>query len=186
MIITKRYDRENAVLYARRWALDRNPLFADYTGIGGDCTNFVSQCLLAGSCVMDYTSTFGWYYISDFDRAPAWTGVEYLYEFLVGEGDFMPNGEREGVYGREVGMRQAQPGDVVQLARAGEFYHSLIISGIERNDILVCAHSDDALDRRLSTYTYDTARFIHIDGVRVGMEDDDCFRALIEGISLPG
>ena len=50
MLITKPYQRERAVEYARRWALDRNPLFADFSGIGGNCTNFVSQCVLAGSC----------------------------------------------------------------------------------------------------------------------------------------
>jgi hypothetical protein len=82
-------------------------------------------------------------------------------------------------------MRQVQVGDVVQLARGGDFYHTLIVSGVETNDLLVCAHADDALDRRLSTYTFDTLRFIHIDGVRMQIEEDDCFRALNEGIALP-
>ena len=36
MIVEKPYDRERAVEYARRWALSRNPLFIDFTGIGGD------------------------------------------------------------------------------------------------------------------------------------------------------
>ena len=185
MIITKRYNRENAVAYARRWALDRNPLFVDFTGRGGDCTNFVSQAILAGSCTMDYAETFGWYYISDADRAPAWSGVEFLYDYLTGGGDFPPNAERPGPYGREIGMRQAQIGDIIQLARGGDFYHTLLICGFEGNDVLVCAHADDALDRRLSTYTYDTLRFVHVDGVRMQIEEDDCFRALIEGIALP-
>ena len=77
MIITKRYNRENAVAYARRWALSRNPLFPDFTGRGGDCTAFVSQALLAGSCTMDYTETFGWYFISDGDRAPPGRGWSF-------------------------------------------------------------------------------------------------------------
>ncbi len=185
MIITKRYYRENAVAYARRWALDRNPLFPDFTGRGGDCTNFVSQCLLAGACTMDYTPTFGWYYISEGDRAPAWAGVEYLYDFLVGEGDFPPNTDRPGPYGRQVPIGRAQPGDVIQLARGGDYYHTLLVSGLEGSEILVAAHADDTLDRRLSTYQYDTARLLHIDGVRMQIEEDDCFRALIEGIALP-
>ena len=45
-------DRTRAVEYARRWALSRNPIFEDYTGIGGDCTNFVSQAIFAGTCVL--------------------------------------------------------------------------------------------------------------------------------------
>ena len=36
MLITLPYDRTRAVRYAERWALDRNPLFANFTGIGGD------------------------------------------------------------------------------------------------------------------------------------------------------
>lgn len=44
-----RYNREKAVEYARRWAYDRNPQYYNFDPIGGDCTNFVSQCLFAGS-----------------------------------------------------------------------------------------------------------------------------------------
>lgn len=185
MIITKRYNRENAVLYAKTWATGRNPLFPDFTGRGGDCTNFVSQCLLAGSCTMDYRSPFGWFYLSEGERAPSWAGVEYLYDYLVGAGDYSPTAERSGPYGREVRMRQAVLGDVVQLARDGDYYHTLLVTGFERNDILVSAHADDALDRRLSSYDYQEIRFIHIDGVRLEIFEDDCFRALNEGIALP-
>ena len=185
MILTKPYDRTRAVTYAETWALRRNPLFLNFAGRGGDCTNFVSQALLAGSCTMDYTDTFGWYFISDADRAPAWAGVEFLYDYLTGSGDYPLNSDRPGPYGREVRMRQTQVGDVIQLARGGDFYHTLLICGFESNDILVCAHADDALDRRLSTYTFDSLRFIHIDGVRMQIEEDDCFRALNEGIALP-
>ncbi len=185
MIITKRYNRENAVAYARKWALARNPLFVDFTGQGGDCTNFVSQCLLAGSCTMDYSDPFGWYYISTNERAPAWSGVEFFYDYLTGSGDFPSNDARSGPFGQEVRMRQAREGDVIQLAHGGDYYHTLIITGFERNDILVSAHSDDALDRRLSGYNFETLRFIRVDGVRLAVDDDDCFRALNEGIALP-
>ena len=49
------YDREAAVLYAHQWAYGRNPLFYDYEHLGGDCTNFASQCIYAGSGVMNFT-----------------------------------------------------------------------------------------------------------------------------------
>ena len=55
MLWTGEYDRTRALAYAERWALDRNPLFYNFTGVGGDCTNFVSQCVLAGCCVMNGT-----------------------------------------------------------------------------------------------------------------------------------
>ena len=57
------YDRNAVVLYAHQWAYGRNPAFYDYEHLGGDCTNFASQCVFAGSGVMNFTPTFGWYYI---------------------------------------------------------------------------------------------------------------------------
>lgn len=53
------YDREAAVAYAKRWAFSRNPAFYDFSRIGGDCTNFASQCIYAGAKVMNFTPTFG-------------------------------------------------------------------------------------------------------------------------------
>lgn len=48
--------------YARKWALSRNPAYYDFEAIGGDCTNFVLQCLYAGGAVMHFTRDTGWYY----------------------------------------------------------------------------------------------------------------------------
>ena len=50
MLVTKPYDRLHALKYAQKWALERNPLFYDFADIGGDCTNFVSQCLRRKLC----------------------------------------------------------------------------------------------------------------------------------------
>ena len=113
MLIEIPYDRERAVEYARRWALSRNPLFYNFTGIGGDCTNFVSQALLAGSCVMNYTPDFGWYYRSADDRAPAWTGVEYFWEYMTEAERFVEAGGNTGPFGREVGVADLDVGDVI-------------------------------------------------------------------------
>ena len=179
------YNRENAVAYARRWALSRNPLYPDYAGIGGDCTNFVSQCILAGSCQENFTVDFGWYYISQNERAPAWTSVEYLYDFLTGAPDFTAENGGIGPFGEEVGRRSVSPGDVVQLADAsGDFYHSLLISIVDDEEIYICAHSNDSLDRALSEYNYASLRFIRINGVRLPTSYP-CFDDLINGIALP-
>lgn len=154
------YDRRAAVEYARRWALGRNPAYMSLNGIGGDCTNFCSQCLYAGGCVMNYTPDFGWYYRSPEDRAAAWTGVTYLYEFLVGH-----NGP--GPLAEEVLAEQTQPGDIIQLGRAdGRWYHSMVVLQNDRrwgwDGILIAAHSIDSLDRPLSSYEFDRARGLHI------------------------
>ncbi len=187
MIVSKPYNRERAVEYARAWALSRNPLFYDFTGGGGNCTNFVSQCVLAGSLVMNPTEIFGWYYVNVDDRAPAWTGVREFYEFMCGLGDFAPKNERQGPFCEEVMRERVEIGDVVQLSNArGVFYHSLLVSGFENGDILVAAQSNDALDRPLSTYNYATARFLHVQGVNVELLDEESyFSNLINGTALP-
>jgi len=169
------YDRKHALDYARRWALRRNPLFYDFKGIGGDCTSFVSQCLFAGCCTMNFTETFGWYYISIDERAPAWTGVEYLYNFLT-------TNREEGPCGEETDVSRLELGDVVQLGRAdGTFYHTLVVTGRDRSGLLVSAHTNDAYNRPLSSYDYQRSRGIHILGYRSRAEDCSCFRSLYDG-----
>ncbi len=186
MIIEFEYSRERAVEYAKRWALSRNPLFIDFTGIGGNCTNFVSQCVFAGSGVMNFTPTYGWYYISPEDRAPAWSGVDEFYNFLVGVPEFTEANGGTGPYGVIATQpRQVQIGDVIQLQNSdGVFYHTLIISGFEGGDVLVCAQSDDALDRPLSTYNYAALRLIHIEGVRAQIDSEESFRNILEGQAI--
>lgn len=186
MIVSKPYNRERAVEYARRWALSRNPLFYDFTGGGGNCTNFVSQSLLAGSLIMNPTETFGWYYVDVENRAPSWTGVREFYEFMCGLGDFPARNDRQGPYCEEITRERVEIGDVVQLSNMqGIFYHSLLVSGFENGDILVCAQSNDALDRPLSTYSFAKARFLHVLGVNVELIDiEQYFETLINGTSL--
>ena len=181
MFIQIPYDRERAVAYAREWALSRNPLFADFTGGGGNCTNFVSQCLLAGCSVMNFTPTFGWYYRSINDRAPAWSGVDELYRFLTSSGGFEAQRTPDGPYAvQATAMRQVEAGDVIQLANtAGEYYHTLIISEITPTEILICAQSNDALDRPLSSYNYASLRVLHVEGAYIDFPSEAAFENLL-------
>lgn len=187
MLLPVPYDRRRAVEYARRWALSRNPLFIDFTGQGGNCTNFVSQCIFAGCGIMNYTPTFGWYYISADNRAPAWSGVDELYRFLTGIPEFTRENKGYGPYATDARSSQRiDVGDVIQLANeSGEFYHTLIISDFTENDVLVCAHSNDALDRPLSEYSYASLRILHIEGAMLYFNDEQIFQDLINGTALP-
>ncbi len=186
MLVSKPYDRESALRYARRWALSRNPLFYNFAGVGGNCTSFVSQSVLAGSCVMNFTPDFGWYYISADDRAPAFTGVEYFWDFFTGAPDFAAANGGIGPYGREVTQDEIEPGDVVQLGRAdGDYYHTLIVTGRAGEELLVSANSNDVYNRPLSSYIAPRVRYLHIEGVRFELPFDDCAENLINGISLP-
>ena len=123
------YNRAAAAAYARKWAFSRNPAFYDFSKIGGDCTNFASQCIYAGAGVMNYTPVFGWYYKSANDRTPSWTGVEYLYNFLI-------NNDGAGPFAEEVPLNKLEIGDIVQLGKAtGDFYHSPVVVGFSRGRI---------------------------------------------------
>ena len=154
------YDRASAVAYAHRWAYGRNPRFYDYELIGGDCTNFASQCLYAGSGVMDYTPTYGWYYVDANQKSPSWTGVEYLYNYLTRKRMSL------GPAAREAGRSEMQPGDIVQLSfDAIRFQHSPVVVDVTPRELLLAAHSYDADYRPLATYEYRSIRFLHLTGV---------------------
>jgi hypothetical protein len=160
MPIEVSYNRTRAVAYAKTWALKRNPNYLNFDKLGGDCTNFASQCIFAGSGVMNYTPVLGWYYNNSQDRTASWSGVQYLANFLI-------SNKGIGPYAIETDQKNLKIGDIVQLGRnEREFYHTPVVTGIEENTIFVCAHSYDAYMRPLSTYTYEAIRFLHIQGVR--------------------
>ena len=171
------YDRYSAVEYARRWAFSRNPDYYDFSKIGGDCTNFASQCLYAGCGIMNFTPDLGWYYHSLNDRSASWTGVEYFYNFLIrnlgnaernyrgGIGTVIGNGV--GPFAVETSLKKLEIGDFIQFGtETDDFYHTPIVVGKTSNDVLLAAHSYDAYNRPLRSYKYDKLRCIHILGVR--------------------
>ena len=157
------YDRKAAVEYAHTWAYGRNPFYYDYEHLGGDCTNFVSQCLYAGGGIMNYSSPFGWYYIDANRKAPAWTGVPYLHQFLTREKQTI------GPVAKPCELWELRCGDIVQLSFDGKgFQHTPIVVLVEQpvtpERVFVAAHSDDADYRPLSTYPYQRVRLLHILG----------------------
>lgn len=110
--------------------------------------------------IMNFTPTFGWYYISINNRTPAWTGVEYLYNFLTGN-------DTEGPFGEETALNKLEVGDIVQLGTAArDFYHSPVVVAVRQGRIYVAAHTYDAFMKPLSSYVFARARGIHILGVR--------------------
>ena len=156
------YNRASAVAYAHQWAFRRNPAYYNFDGIGGDCTNFASQVLYAGSGVMDYRPVYGWFYRSADDRTASWTGVEFLYNYLV-RPEITP-----GPVAVEVTKREVEPGDLIQLSFQGINYrHCPVVVAVGR-EILVAAHSEDSDYRPLSTYDYESARYLHILGINPG------------------
>lgn len=171
-LLEKTYNRRAAVAYAHRWAYFRNPNFFDFSGeeLGGDCTNYASQCLLAGGAVMNYTPEVGWYYIDVNNRAPAWTGVGFFHDFLI-------KNEGIGPYATQTDISAMRPGDFIQMKTKQErFHHTPIVTEIRGfepniNTIYIAAHSQDCDCRPLSSYDIKDIRFLHIEGIRYSTEE---------------
>lgn len=158
VLVSVPYNRAKAVDYAEKWAFARNPKFSNFDTMGGDCTNFASQCLFSGCGVMNYTPTFGWFYSGQNSRSPAWSGVEFLYRFLV-------SNRSTGPHAAEITTEAVMPGDLVQLGHSdGHFYHTPVVVAVSPEGILVAAHTFDAFRRPLSSYSFDRVRCLHISG----------------------
>jgi len=143
------YDRQAALHYAQYWVYRRNPKYYDFSGIGGDCTNFVSQALFAGGIPMDFTRN-GWYYRNPDDRAPAWSSVKKLYEYGTRK-------KSVGMILTEIPLSEVKVGDVIQLSfKPDEWGHCLFVvyagNNPNTNNVFVAAHSNDNDFRPLSTY----------------------------------
>lgn len=154
----ERYNRQSVYEYAKKWAYSRNPKYYNYDPVGGDCTNFVSQCIYAGCMQMNYSKKSGWYYINGNDKSPSWTGVDFLYKFLI-------SNKGSGPHGEESAIDKLKIGDVIQLSFDGiKFAHSLIVvqNGTSIYDTLIASHTIDAFGKRVSGYKYKKIRCIHV------------------------
>ena len=149
------YDRSKALDYAKKWAHERNSIYMNFDGMGGDCTNFASQCLFAGVGIMNYEKDIGWYYNTPDDRAAAWSSAAYFRKFLL-------NNRKEGPFAVAVSLNQLEKGDFISLHNGTQYYHTLIVTGFSDGVPLVAAHTDDSYMRNLGTYHYSSADGIHI------------------------
>lgn len=160
-----KYDRIAALDYTHQWSFDRNPLYYNFDGLGGDCTNFASQVLFSGMQIMNFNPIFGWYFRNLGNRTPSWTGVDFLYNFLI-------TNKSNGPFGNDVDSLFVEPGDILQLSlnKTGGFQHSLIIvetgEPVHLENILVAAHTLDADYKPLVKYKWERIRFISIVGAR--------------------
>lgn len=115
---------------------------------------------------MNYTPVYGWYYINGNEKSPSWTGVNYLYQFLI-------NNRNQGPFAEEINISAIQPGDLVQLSFVNQqhFNHTLVVtkltSPITTDNIYIATHTPDFLHRKLSSYHWVAIRFLHIKGVNI-------------------
>lgn len=159
-----KYNKEDSIAYAHKWVYKRNPAYLDFSNLGGDCTNFISQCLYNGCKTMNGSKITGWYYYSSYNRTASWTGVSFLYNFLTGNTGIGP-------FAKVVPVSEINTGDIIQLSFDGAVYrHSLLVVETGKipsiNNIRIATHTFDRDYYPLQNYIFREYRCLHIEGYR--------------------
>ena len=172
--VTKQYNRENAVEYAKQWYNKRNGEYLEYDLYGGNCQNFASQCIHAGGMDMDIKGTYTcqWkFYGKDLNysqsasgRSYSWIGVDEFHTYAV------YNSGSGLALQPDISLEYAQKGDVIQVGAYNKWHHSLIVTDVltdengNQAEILLASNTADRWNYPLSAYIYTYPRLIHIDG----------------------
>ncbi|MHA6251592.1 amidase domain-containing protein [Oceanobacillus sp. CAU 1775] len=135
------YDRAEAVRYAERWWNDYNPAFRRFAD---DCTNYISQCLLAGGAPMRGAPNreVGWWYQGD-NWSFSWSVAHSLRWYL--------SGSTTGLQASEVASAEVlEPGDVIcyDFQGDGRWDHNTIVVRKDASGMpLVNAHTNNSRNR---------------------------------------
>lgn len=170
------YNRNAAQSYAYTYVLSPNSSYVNFESMGGNCTNFTSQCLRAGGIPFDEIGGYQWYYYNSTNRAPAWTSANYFrtyYKNNVGSSSI------KGIKAVTSDFASMRLGDLVQLVSSGTASHSMFISSpIYDNwgsddpwkykyDVGICQNSTSVAGRQknIPLSTKPTNReYVHIEG----------------------
>ena len=160
--------------------------FGDEKWKGGDCTNFVSQCLRAGGASNDKSGAFQWYYnkkgtlaTSNDDYSWTWSTSRGLNSTLSGNfknNEFGPkatqkviNGDNQ--YDPSIG-EFVVPGDIIQYhwKNKSAISHAAVIVGMiynsakTRYEPVIAEHTEDSWFTPWTNNAYKTY-FVHITGI---------------------
>lgn len=155
------YSGQAAANYAREHWNDPNPNWCDYTYNGGDCTNFVSQCLLAGGWTQKtgsgYCQDDAWFHkgvghcwntSTVRNYSCSWTQAKDLYRYL----SYVSNATLVWMGNQ---TPYARIGDIIQIKGSNsEMVHSTIVTKIAGGHIYVTYRN---------AYNYDPAKDVAID-----------------------
>jgi hypothetical protein len=149
--------RQGAVKYADRYAGVKiglgtgryNQAYRDYSGVGGDCANFVSQ-VLTDKEGGNLPSDWGWFYRSG-EGTVTWLKAEALVNHLLGTDRALrlARGTLSQVCSPTSdyplgAIRQLSPGDIIAYEQDGEIVHVSLVVGFDpAGYVLVNSHSAD-------------------------------------------
>ena len=166
------YDREAALAYADQYAMTRNPDWVDYTGSGGNCQNYVSQCLLAGGIPMDTQGSAVWkWYDSAFSNAPTASGRSGSWASVT---QFLTYASSNTGFGLAAAVDEpyftGQPGDLLEMGTESGWRHTVIIRDLvtddagETVDYLINSNTNDMKNFPASLYGYPVVILTRIAG----------------------
>jgi hypothetical protein len=154
----KTYDRRAARAYAIKYVFNYNTGWPSDRRLGGDCTNFVSQCLLAGGWTMVRRGTIvgsardggSWFSGKagcdlDSDRSRTWAAAANFNRYLFWGGR-----------ARACKVEDLAVGDVVLKSEFGIIHHTMIVTELLRTGVsdrllpLLTYHTNDVLNRPIT------------------------------------
>ena len=135
------YNPSKAVAYARKYALNYNDAFYNYAYDGGDCANFVSQCLVEGGLAPN--NNWGVYQQNGKMRGnTAWTCADALLEYFMASNEF-----------KNLVVKDPSPSDLKAGNPIWQSWGHVVMCTADGGTY--CAHTDDSLDHSpwVSIYT---------------------------------
>lgn len=164
-----KYNGAAAANYAIKYALESNKKYKYFKSSnedGGDCTNFVSQCLYAGGAPMDYNNVRPWWY--DMKRGQAsicWAVAHSLFWYLK----INQSLNRNKIKGLEVeDISMLEIGDMIFYENYKNIiFHSAIVTSFVEDSgnkqPRISQHTFDQLNGPyLKSYDYKKAHYIKI------------------------
>lgn len=161
------YHRDKAVQYAERWWNESSSRFLSFEN---DCTNYVSQCLLAGGAPMNYTGKreTGWWYKGMLNGQEAWS-----YSWAVANSlESLLSHSESGLRAERVKHpTELQLGDIIiyDWDGDGQYQHVSIVTAFDRSGMpLINAHTANSCRRYWDyrdSYAWTEAtkyRFFHV------------------------
>lgn len=161
---THPYDREAAVAYSSQWVGKRNEEWDDFSGSGGNCQNFVSQCLYAGGIPMDFQGDEQWMWRNDGTYSASWVGVDPFYYYADAN-------QGEGLAASaDVSYYEGEEGDLIRMGSPEDWNHVVIISYVVRDeqgntiDYLINSNTSDVKNFPVGAYPNPCQRLMKIYG----------------------
>lgn len=166
------YNRAAALEYANQWVGKRNNRWSDFTGRGGNCQNFVSQCLAAGGIPMDTEgeAVWQWYHgelgeeSDTYGNSASWISVDAFYWYARANRGFGLAAVTDASY------FDGEAGDIIRMGFPGVWSHTVLITDVIRDekgetiDYLVHSNTADLKSFPVSAYSLPYQSLVKING----------------------